>query len=80
MRHINENDLLSQVKTKDMEYLLRNSDFIIVHLPYTESTKKIISQKEIDMMKPTARMVLHAAICIDEVLSGKQPSFPVNKI
>lgn len=146
VRHINQNEALSQVEqTKDMEYILRNSDFISVHLPYTESTKKIIGEKEFDMMKPTAyflnvargevvdeiamiralklgkiagagidvfegeipkrdspllymknviltphnaalttesttRMVLQAAMGIYEVLSGKQPSFPVNKI
>ncbi|MEW6456830.1 MAG: hydroxyacid dehydrogenase [Acidobacteriota bacterium] len=44
-----ETDLL--VSQVSREELLKNSDFISVHLPLTESTKDILSYKEFEIMK-----------------------------
>lgn len=125
------------------EYVLKNSDFISVHMPANAKTKGIIGRKEFEMMKPSAyfincargevvneadliwalqaneiagagldvfeqeppskdnklfeidnvilsphnaaltkeaamRMALHAAMGIDEVLTGNKPKWPVN--
>jgi len=141
---VKQEKVISEVElTRDWQYVFKNADFISLHLPSTESTRRIVGKKEFAMMKPTAyfvnasrgevvdenaliealqqnkiagagldvfeqeplgdnhaffsmqnviltphnaaltaeatvRMSLHAAIGIDEVLSGKEPSWPVN--
>jgi D-3-phosphoglycerate dehydrogenase len=40
-----------------LEELLRNSDFVSIHIPLTESTRCLIGQREISMMKPGAVLV-----------------------
>ena len=40
-----------------LEKLLKQSDFITLHIPLTAQTKGIIGAKEIAMMKPTARII-----------------------
>ncbi len=40
-----------------LEELLRNSDFVSIHVPLTESTRCLIGQREISMMKPGAVLV-----------------------
>lgn len=40
-----------------MQTLLKESDFISVHLPLVESTKNLISYKEFEMMKDKAVLV-----------------------
>ncbi|MDK2801529.1 MAG: hypothetical protein PWQ70_3148 [Clostridiales bacterium] len=40
-----------------LERLLKESDFISLHLPLTEDTKNLISYKEFEMMKDTAVLV-----------------------
>lgn len=141
--YLTEDKVMPEIElTRDWEYLFKNSDFISLHLPVTAESKKIVSNKEFGMMKPTAyiincargdvldeaaliealqqkkiagaaldvfeqeppskinkllqfdnvivtphnagitkesnsRMSLHAAMGIDEVLSGRKPSWPV---
>jgi D-3-phosphoglycerate dehydrogenase len=141
---LTKDQLLSGIDfTNDWEYIFKNSDFLSLHLPSTEKTRKIVGKNEFEMMKSsaflinasrgeivdekaliraleqskiagagldvfdeeppeknnplfemqnvvltphnaaltaeaTARMSLHAAIGIDEVLSGKKPGWPVN--
>ncbi len=41
----------------DMETLLRQSDFISLHVPLTEETHHMIAARELAMMKPTAIIV-----------------------
>ena len=41
----------------DLETLLKNSDIVTLHLPLTEQTEKIIGEKELALMKPTAILV-----------------------
>lgn len=45
------------VEKVELEYGLRNSDFICVHLPLTKSTQHLIGEKEISYMKPSAILV-----------------------
>ena len=37
--------------------LLRTSDYVTIHAPYTEETHHLISEKELDLMKPTAYLI-----------------------
>lgn len=43
--------------TYDIEYLLKNSDFVSLHVPLTEETSKLIGEKEISIMKPEAFLI-----------------------
>ena len=45
------------VETVPLEQLLKESDFITLHVPLTDSTKGLIGAKQIAMMKPTARIL-----------------------
>lgn len=44
-------------KYVELEELLRSSDFVSIHVPLTESTRCLIGQREISMMKPGAILV-----------------------
>jgi len=46
-----------QVELVSLEQLFKDSDFITLHIPLSESTKSFIGAKEIAMMKPTARII-----------------------
>ena len=46
-----------QVELVPMEQLLKESDFITLHIPLTSSTKKLIGAKEIALVKPTMRII-----------------------
>ena len=46
-----------QIELVTLEKLLKNSDFITLHVPLNNQTKGLIGAKEIAMMKPTARIV-----------------------
>jgi D-3-phosphoglycerate dehydrogenase len=46
-----------QVELVDLPRLLRESDFITLHLPLTSQTRGIIGAREIDMCKPGARII-----------------------
>ncbi|MBN2422805.1 phosphoglycerate dehydrogenase [Candidatus Woesearchaeota archaeon] len=45
------------IRLVELEYLIKNSDFITVHIPLNDKTKDLISEKEFDMMKPNARII-----------------------
>jgi D-3-phosphoglycerate dehydrogenase len=45
------------VELVPLEQLLRESDFITLHLPLTAKTKGLIGSKELAKMKPTARII-----------------------
>jgi len=42
---------------KDLQCLLRISDFVSLHVPLTEETRYLIGTKELSMMKPTAILI-----------------------
>ncbi len=46
-----------QVELVSLEKLLKESDFVTLHTPLTASTKELIGEKQIAMMKPTARII-----------------------
>ncbi len=39
------------------EYLLRESDFVTLHLPLTDETRRMINSRTLSMMKPTAVLI-----------------------
>ncbi|GAI17736.1 unnamed protein product [marine sediment metagenome] len=45
------------VKRYSLENLLRTSDFVSIHLPLTEKTKKLISSRELSIMKKNAYLI-----------------------
>ncbi|MSQ15576.1 MAG: phosphoglycerate dehydrogenase [Dehalococcoidia bacterium] len=45
------------VELVSMDTLIRESDFISVHTPLTQGTQYLIGEKELAMMKPTARLI-----------------------
>ncbi len=46
-----------QVELVSLEQLLKESDFITLHIPLTASTKGLIGAKELALVKPTARII-----------------------
>ena len=42
---------------EDLEYLLRESDFLVITVPLTDETYHIIGERELRMMKPTAYLI-----------------------
>jgi D-3-phosphoglycerate dehydrogenase len=46
-----------QVELVDLKQLLRESDFITLHLPLIAQTRNMIGAKELAMMKPEARII-----------------------
>ena len=53
------NEMASNLRVElvSLKDLLRESDFITLHLPLTSSTRGIIGAKELAMVKPTARII-----------------------
>lgn len=45
------------VELVPFEQLLKEADFITLHLPLTSETKRLIGAKELNKMKPTARII-----------------------
>ncbi|MCL5771933.1 MAG: C-terminal binding protein [Actinobacteria bacterium] len=45
------------VKVDSLYYLLKNSDFVSLHVPLNDSTRGIIGEKELKMMKPDAYLI-----------------------
>jgi D-3-phosphoglycerate dehydrogenase len=45
------------VKLVSLEELIKESDFITIHVPLTDSTKNLITKKEIEKMKPNVRII-----------------------
>ncbi len=46
-----------RVELVPLKQLLKESDFITLHIPRTESTKGLIGAKELALVKPTARII-----------------------
>ncbi|MFC2005114.1 phosphoglycerate dehydrogenase [Chloroflexota bacterium] len=46
-----------QVELVPLEQLLKESDFITLHIPLTNSTKGLIGAKELALVKPTVRII-----------------------
>ncbi len=46
-----------QVELVEMTQLLKESDFVTLHIPLTERTKGLIGEKELALMKPSARLI-----------------------
>jgi D-3-phosphoglycerate dehydrogenase len=46
-----------QVELVTLEKLLKQSDFVTLHIPMTAQTKGMIGAKELAMLKPTARII-----------------------
>ena len=46
-----------QVELATLEHLLKESDFITIHIPSTVQTKGLIGTKELAMVKPTVRII-----------------------
>lgn len=44
-------------KMVDLETLVKESDYITIHIPKSKETTDLISDKEFDMMKPTVRVI-----------------------
>ncbi|WP_456400246.1 hydroxyacid dehydrogenase [Mesoaciditoga sp.] len=55
-----KNDGGLPVKFVELDELLKNSDYVTVHLPLLESTRHLITAEKFSMMKPTA-FFIHAA-------------------
>ncbi len=45
------------IKYVDLETLLKESDFVTLHVPLTPNTKDLIGEKELKLMNPTAYLV-----------------------
>ncbi len=45
------------VQKRELEDLLRDSDFVSIHLPLTEETQNLIGAEELSLMKPTAVLI-----------------------
>jgi len=55
-----------------MEQILSESDFVTIHTTLTEGTKKLLGEKELKKMKPTARIINTArGGIVDEAALGK---------
>ncbi|MFC1938561.1 phosphoglycerate dehydrogenase [Chloroflexota bacterium] len=59
-----------QVELVSLKQLLKESDFITLHLPLTESTRGLIGTKELSLVKPQVRIINTArgGLIDDEVL------------
>ncbi|MFC1909910.1 phosphoglycerate dehydrogenase [Chloroflexota bacterium] len=53
----NEHASKIQVELVSLEQILKDSDFITLHVPMTSATKSMIGAKELALMKPTARII-----------------------
>ena len=61
-----------QVEMLPLKQLLKEADFITLHIPLTSSTKGMIGTKELAMVKPTARIINTArGALIDEQALAK---------
>ena len=54
-----KNDALEQIggKKVDLHALLRESDFVSLHLPFTKETHHLLDEQTLGMMKPTAYLI-----------------------
>lgn len=57
VRHNTEIEKEVGAQKVDMDTLLRESDFISVHVPLMPETRHLISKRDLEMMKPTAYLI-----------------------
>ena len=57
MRRNEEREKELGVEFVDLETLLKEADFVSIHVPLFPSTRHLISEKELKMMKPTAHLI-----------------------
>lgn len=43
--------------SKDLDFLLQESDFVVITIPLTPETRGLIGKRELDLMKPTAYII-----------------------
>jgi D-3-phosphoglycerate dehydrogenase len=55
--YVDANDIKEEIKLVDLKKLLTESDFVTLHTVLTEETKGLISNPELDLMKPTAYLI-----------------------
>src|SRR5213082_2058726 len=48
---------LFNVELVTLEDLLRRADFVTIHVPLVDSNRNLIGERELGLMKPTARLV-----------------------
>ncbi|MDD6283660.1 MAG: hydroxyacid dehydrogenase [Oribacterium sp.] len=57
-RHITQDSVPNYVEaTRDLTYLLQNSDFVSLHVPGGKHTENLIGRKELSLMKPSAFLI-----------------------
>ncbi|MFL0194120.1 hydroxyacid dehydrogenase [Clostridium sp. WILCCON 0269] len=56
-RHVDSKFLEDIEVTDNLDYVLKNSDFVSLHIPLTESTKKVIGERELSLMKQGAFLI-----------------------
>jgi D-3-phosphoglycerate dehydrogenase len=57
-RNINELEESEYIEiTDNLEYVLKHSDFISLHVPLTEYTKNLIGEREFSLMRPEAFLI-----------------------
>ena len=56
---VEKRELINKIDVKytELETLLRNSDIVTIHIPYTMESKNLISKKELDLMKESAYLI-----------------------
>ena len=56
---VEKKELINNTETQyvDMETLLKESDIVTIHIPYSMENKNLISRKELDLMKKTAYII-----------------------
>ena len=50
-------ELVTGARKVELETLLRESDFVSLHVPLTEQTRNLIDAEKLEMMKPTAYLI-----------------------
>lgn len=56
-RHANLKSTADIHYTNDLDYLLKNSDYVSLHVPLSDSTRKMIGEKELSLMKPHSFLI-----------------------
>ncbi len=49
--------VIDNVEFSDLEYILKESDIISIHVPLTNETKQLIGEKELQLLKPTSVLI-----------------------
>lgn len=60
------------ISYKTLEILLRESDFVSIHLAYVEETKKILSRKKIQLIKPGAVVICFVQMEVVDIRALEQ--------